>query len=65
MSDWLVDNKRNNISVSLIYFMVVLLFVFIADIQGWGVSPRGAGFLFGQDVVTQVRGNSLRSPCVV
>jgi hypothetical protein len=22
-----------------------------ADIQGWGMSPRGAGFLFGTDVV--------------
>lgn len=21
------------------------------DIEGWGVSPRGAGYLFGQDVV--------------
>ena len=24
------------------------------DINDWGVSPRGAGFLFGSDVVTQV-----------
>ena len=23
----------------------------ISDIQGWGMSPRGAGFLFGTDVV--------------
>lgn len=23
----------------------------MADIQGWGMSPRGAGFLFGTDVV--------------
>uniref|UniRef100_A0A1B6G1W4 Serine/threonine-protein phosphatase n=1 Tax=Cuerna arida TaxID=1464854 RepID=A0A1B6G1W4_9HEMI len=23
------------------------------DIQGWGVSPRGAGYLFGSDVVSQ------------
>ena len=23
-----------------------------ADIQGWGMSPRGAGFLFGADVVS-------------
>lgn len=22
-----------------------------ADVEGWGVSPRGAGYLFGQDVV--------------
>lgn len=25
----------------------------IADTQGWGVSPRGAGYLFGSDVVAQ------------
>ena len=24
------------------------------DTQGWGVSPRGAGYLFGSDVVSQV-----------
>lgn len=23
----------------------------MTDIQGWGMSPRGAGFLFGTDVV--------------
>lgn len=28
----------------------------ILDTQGWGVSPRGAGYLFGSDVVTQVSG---------
>lgn len=28
--------------------------VVILDTQGWGVSPRGAGYLFGSDVVTQV-----------
>ena len=27
---------------------------FIVDTQGWGVSPRGAGYLFGSDVVAQV-----------
>ena len=26
---------------------------FITDTQGWGVSPRGAGYLFGSDVVAQ------------
>lgn len=24
------------------------------EIDGWGLSPRGAGYLFGGDVVTQV-----------
>ncbi len=29
------------------------LIIFISDAQGWGVSPRGAGYLFGSDVVAQ------------
>lgn len=24
------------------------------DVEGWGLSPRGAGYLFGADVVDQV-----------
>ena len=32
-------------------FILNLVFVSITDMQGWGVSPRGAGFLFGSDVV--------------
>lgn len=24
------------------------------DIEGWGISPRGAGYLFGHDVVSEV-----------
>ncbi len=24
------------------------------DIKGWGISPRGAGYLFGSDVVQEV-----------
>lgn len=28
-------------------------FCFLSDTQGWGVSPRGAGYLFGSDVVAQ------------
>ena len=36
--------------------MVIFLFKFIlnkylAEIEGWGLSPRGAGYLFGGDVV--------------
>lgn len=30
------------------------------DTQGWGVSPRGAGYLFGSDVVAQVIGRTHR-----
>lgn len=29
------------------------MFYFFLDTQGWGVSPRGAGYLFGSDVVAQ------------
>lgn len=29
------------------------MFIILTDTLGWGVSPRGAGFLFGSDVVTQ------------
>ena len=28
------------------------------DISGWGMSPRGAGFLFGTDVVEQFNHNN-------
>lgn len=34
---------------------VAFLHVSSLDTQGWGVSPRGAGYLFGSDVVTQVQ----------
>lgn len=39
----------------LIISNVIVLFVIdcISDTQGWGVSPRGAGYLFGSDVVAQ------------
>jgi hypothetical protein len=30
------------------------VFLNLLDTQGWGVSPRGAGYLFGSDVVSQV-----------
>jgi serine/threonine-protein phosphatase 4 catalytic subunit len=32
---------------------MILFFFISADTQGWGVSPRGAGYLFGSDVVAQ------------
>ena len=36
----------------------------IADTQGWGVSPRGAGYLFGSDVVQQFNtANSVELIC--
>ena len=30
------------------------LFFLCIDCEGWGISPRGAGYLFGSDVVQQV-----------
>ena len=34
------------------------------DTQGWGVSPRGAGYLFGSDVVTQFnQSNNIEMIC--
>ena len=35
--------------------------IFLSDIEGWGISPRGAGYLFGSDVVQQVCSLSLLS----
>jgi serine/threonine-protein phosphatase 4 catalytic subunit len=32
------------------------------EISGWGLSPRGAGYLFGGDIVQQVL--LLRAPCL-
>jgi diadenosine tetraphosphatase ApaH/serine/threonine PP2A family protein phosphatase len=32
------------------------------DISGWGVSPRGAGFLFGYDATNEVRSVD-NTPC--
>lgn len=35
------------------------------DIDGWGLSPRGAGYLFGGDVVAQVRrARGALGPCL-
>ena len=41
----------------MIYFGLILKVFylkgnnFIKEINGWGLSPRGAGFLFGKDIV--------------
>ena len=34
--------------IPLVYYSLC-----VTDMQGWGVSPRGAGYLFGSDVVSQ------------
>ena len=34
------------------------------DIEGWGLSPRGAGYLFGGDIVEQFnRNNNIEMIC--
>lgn len=33
--------------------LVMVVLCHMTDTQGWGVSPRGAGYLFGSDVVQQ------------
>ena len=44
-----------NVSQVFKFFLVLIQCpLFSEDTQGWGVSPRGAGYLFGSDVVTQV-----------
>ncbi len=35
--------------------LLTLVSAAVLDIDGWGLSPRGAGYLFGGDVVSQVR----------
>jgi hypothetical protein len=34
-------------------WILTMLYLVITETQGWGVSPRGAGYLFGSDVVQQ------------
>lgn len=34
-------------------FALVLNWLIYTDIEGWGLSPRGAGFLFGADITKQ------------
>ena len=41
-------HQRSRLSCNTIWIVT------ISDTQGWGVSPRGAGYLFGSDVVAQV-----------
>lgn len=37
-----------------------MLIIFFVDIKGWGLSPRGAGYLFGGDITKAfVHGNAI------
>ena len=44
------------------FFLIQCL---LLDTQGWGVSPRGAGYLFGSDVVTQVYCKQKTMFCII
>ena len=35
------------------FYHVFIFILLLVDIDGWGLSPRGAGFLFGANVVEQ------------
>jgi serine/threonine-protein phosphatase 4 catalytic subunit len=49
-------------SLSLCFFLSLISFssapFTLADIQGWGLSPRGAGYLFGADITKQFAHNN-------
>lgn len=36
-----------------VFILLFSVFFHFSDTIGWGVSPRGAGYLFGSDVVSQ------------
>ena len=43
-----------HVSAAVAHYLSNVLFDgHVSDTQGWGVSPRGAGYLFGSDVVAQ------------
>jgi serine/threonine-protein phosphatase 4 catalytic subunit len=42
----------------------IFIYMSLLDIEGWGLSPRGAGYLFGGDVVEQFnRNNNIELIC--
>ena len=42
------------VSIDMLFVFVLFKYCSLfSETQGWGVSPRGAGYLFGSDVVAQ------------
>jgi len=55
----LIGSKRFRMMEQCVIFcgliqMVITLDTKTKDINGWGLSPRGAGYLFGGDIVESV-----------
>ena len=44
---------KSGLFISKVVLISSYAYYLFADTMGWGVSPRGAGFLFGSDVVAQ------------
>ena len=42
-----------NLILLLLLLFLNYYYSYYLDISGWGLSPRGAGYLFGQDVVEE------------
>ena len=54
MVSWICEHG-NGTALSCFFSKNCSIFSLLsADIEGWGISPRGAGYLFGSDVVAQV-----------
>jgi serine/threonine-protein phosphatase 4 catalytic subunit len=48
-----IEKNKSHASIICHTCMLIPLYLCL-DIEGWGLSPRGAGYLFGGDVVQSV-----------
>ena len=40
-------------SLRNILFILICFFSWLSEIEGWNISPRGAGYIFGEDIVAE------------